>query len=160
MITSQRYKEFEKVNHPNYKWFTSRFISIGYCALVNIKQVKPKITRIDQSIDWYPINELPEMVMDYPKVVEKAYRRLKKDIDVKFNAFNLLPEKFTMKEVQEIYETIFEKKFVRTNFQRKILSMEVLERLEKKFTGAKNRAPYLYRLKLSLRGSTNRSTSN
>lgn len=139
--------ESEKINHPIYKWFTNRFISIGYYALVNLKLVKPKITRIDASIDWYNIHELPELIMDNHQMVEKAYWRLKKDIDVKFNAFNLLPERFTMKDVQEIYETIFERKFVRTNFQRKILSMEVLERLEKKFTGAKNRAPYLYRLK-------------
>ena len=61
----------------------------------------------------------------------------------KINAFNLLPEKFTMKEVQDIYETIFEKEFQRTNLQKKILELNILERLEKKFTGAKNKAPYL-----------------
>lgn len=139
--------ELEKTNSPMYKWFTNRFISIGYYALVNIKEVKPQISKIDASIDWYSIYQLPDLIMDYPEVLDKAHKRLKNDIDVKFNAFNLLPEKFTMKEVQEIYETIFEKKFVRTNFQRKILNMDVLERLEKKYTGAKNKAPYLYRIK-------------
>lgn len=139
--------ELEKTNSPMYKWFTNRFISIGYYALVNIKEVKPQISKIDASIDWYSIHQLPGLIMDYPEVLDKAHKRLKNDIDVKFNAFNLLPEKFTMKEVQEIYETIFEKKFVRTNFQRKILNMDVLERLEKKYTGAKNKAPYLYRIK-------------
>lgn len=52
-----------------------------------------------------------------------------------------------MKEIQDIYETILEKTFIRTNFQKKILELDVLERLEKKFTGAKNKAPYLYRVK-------------
>lgn len=65
----------------------------------------------------------------------------------KFNAFNLLPEKFTMKDIQHIYEAIFQQKYIRSNFQKKILEMDVLERLEKKYTGAKNKAPYLYRLK-------------
>ena len=72
---------------------------------------------------------------------------MKRDIDDKLNVFNLLPESFTMKEVQEIYETIFEREYIRTNFQKKILDMNVLERLEKKFTGAKNKAPYLYRFR-------------
>lgn len=139
--------ETDMLNSPNYKWFTNRFISIGYYALVNIKEVSPRITKIDASMDWYDIRQIPELIMDYNEVLEKAHKRLKADIDVKFNAFNLLPEKFTMKEVQGIYETIFEKKFVRTNFQRKILNMDVLERLEKKYTGAKNKAPYLYRIK-------------
>ncbi|MDI9877829.1 hypothetical protein QM491_00200 [Flectobacillus sp. LYT7W] len=72
---------------------------------------------------------------------------LKSDINELSNIYNLLPEQFTMKEIQDIYETILEKTFIRTNFQKKILELDVLERLEKKFTGAKNKAPYLYRVK-------------
>jgi len=130
-----------------YAWFTKRFISIGYYALVDIKKVVPKLTQFDASIDWYPIYELPEMIMHYDEVFKEALLTLKEDIDQKFNAFNLLPEKFTMKEVQQIYETIFERKFTRSNFQKKILDMDVLQRLEKKYTGAKNKAPYLYCIK-------------
>lgn len=134
---------------PNkaYAWFTKRFISIGYYALVDIKKVVPKLTQFDASIDWYPIHEVPEMIMHYDEVFKEALRALKEDIDQKFNAFNLLPEKFTMKEVQQIYETIFERKFTRSNFQKKILEMDVLQRLEKKYTGAKNKAPFLYCIK-------------
>lgn len=130
-----------------YAWFTKRFISIGYYALVDMKKVVPKLTQFDVSIDWYPIHEVPEMIMHYDEVFKEALRTLKEDIDQKFNAFNLLPEKFTMKEVQQIYETLFERKFTRSNFQKKILDMEVLERLGKKYTGAKNKAPYLYKIK-------------
>ena len=131
----------------SYAWFTKRFISIGYYALVDINKVKPKLTQFDASIDWYPIYEVPEMIMHYDELFKEALRTLKEDIDQKFNAFNLLPEKFTMKEVQQIYETIFEKKYTRSNFQKKILEMDVLQRLEKKYTGAKNKAPYLYCIK-------------
>jgi len=149
LIASNYPGEEELLKKPDqsYEWFTKRFISIGYYALVDIKKVVPKLTQFDASIDWYPIHELPEMIMHYGELFEEALHTLKEDIDKKFNAFNLLPEKFTMKEVQQIYETIFEKKFTRSNFQKKILEMGVLERLEKKFTGAKNKAPYLYRIK-------------
>lgn len=141
--------EEELIKQPDqsYAWFTKRFISIGYYALVDINKVKPKLTQFDASIDWYSIHEVPGMVMHYNEMFKEALHTLKEDINQKFNAFNLLPEKFTMKEVQQIYEAIFEKKYTRSNFQKKILEMNVLQRLEKKFTGAKNKAPYLYCIK-------------
>jgi hypothetical protein len=52
-----------------------------------------------------------------------------------------------MSELQVVYETIMDKKLVRTNFQRKILSLDILERLEKKYSGGAHKAPYVYRLK-------------
>ena len=137
----------EKKNRIEYQWLTKRFISIGYYALVNIEKVKLQLTNVYESLEWYNIHELPKMTMDYNDMCLVALKALQRDIDEKLNAFNLLPEKFTMKEVQDIYETIFEKEFQRTNFQKKILDLNVLERLEKKFTGAKNKAPYLYKLK-------------
>ncbi len=132
---------------PDYNWFTKRFISIGYYALVDISKIVPQKSFIDESIEWYNIDEIPTLIMDNNDILEKALIALRTDIDEKLNVFNLLPEKFTMNEVQEIYETIFEKTYIRTNFQKKILELNVLERLEKKYTGAKNKAPYLYRMK-------------
>jgi len=70
---------------------------------------------------------------------------LQKNFDDKLIGFNLPPETFTMGEVQELYEAVHDKPFARNNFQKKVLSLNVLERLEKKFTGAANKAPYLYR---------------
>lgn len=139
--------EDRKKNDPIYKWVTNRFISIGFYALVNIQEVKPQITEIDESFEWYTIDEIPNMIMDHNEIIKSAYQSLKENIDITLSAFKLLPEKFTIAEVQEIYETIFEKTFIRTNFQKKILDKNVLERLEKKFTGAQNKAPYLYKFK-------------
>jgi hypothetical protein len=85
------------------------------------------------------------MIMDHNYIVKEALETLRLNLDQKLIAFNLLPETFTMKEVQELYEAIFDKPFARNNFQKKILDLNVLERLEKKFTGAANKAPYLYR---------------
>jgi 8-oxo-dGTP diphosphatase len=131
----------------DYDWFTKRFISIGYYALVDINKVIPQKNAIDESINWYNLNDIPPMVMDHNLIVETALKALRSHLDEKLNAFNLLPETFTMKEVQEVYEAICGKTFVRTNFQKMILDLNVLERLEKKFTGAANKAPYLYRFK-------------
>lgn len=93
------------------------------------------------------MDNLPEMIMVNQEIIEIAMKTLRSHLNEKLNAFTFLPEKFTMKEVQELYETIFDKTFVRTNFQKMILDLNVLESLEKKFLGVKNKAPYLYRIR-------------
>ncbi len=129
----------------NLDWLSKRFISIGYYALVDIDKVDPQKTAFDESIGWYNIKNLPKMIMDHNEMVGFALETLRQNLDNKLIGFNLLPETFTMKEVQELYEAVYGKPFARNNFQKKILDMNVLERLEKKFTGAANKAPYLYR---------------
>ncbi len=140
-------EQLKTMDTSDYDWFGNRTISIGYYALVDINKVKPQLTDVDESLEWYNIHELPEMIMDYNEITQEALSSLQRHIDEKLNAFNLLPEKFTMKEVQGIYETIFEKRFVRPNFQKKILELDILKRVGKKYTGAKNKAPYLYKMK-------------
>lgn len=137
-----------ETSKADYDWFTKRFISIGYYALVDIGKVQPQLSEIDQIIQWHSIDQLPPMILDHQEIIEEALYTLRRDLDEKLNAFNLLPDTFTMKEVQDVYEAVCApRKFLRTNFQKKILDLNVLERLEKKFTGAANKAPYLYRFK-------------
>jgi ADP-ribose pyrophosphatase YjhB (NUDIX family) len=136
-----------KLNRKEYEWFTKRFVSIGYYALVDINKVVPQKIDLDKSIEWYNVQDLPELIIDHNEIVKKALLALRQNFDEKLTAFNLLPETFTMKELQELYETVFDKPLSRNNFQKKILDMNVLERLEKKFTGAANKAPFLYRFK-------------
>lgn len=133
-----------------YDWITKRFVTIGYLALVDIRKVEPKKSEIDQTIEWYEINKLPHLVLDLNFMVSKALEALRLNFDENLIGCNLLPETFTMKDLQELYETVFDKPFARNNFQKKILDINILERLEKKFTGAANKAPYLYRLKKEL----------
>lgn len=130
-----------------YEWLSRRFVSIGYYALVDINKVIPQKSEIDASIDWYPVRELPDLIMDHKQMVEEALQTLRRDLDEKLCAFNLLPHTFTMKELQGVYESIFDRSFVRPNFQKKMLDLNILERLGKKYTGAANKAPYLYAFK-------------
>ncbi len=136
-----------QISKEDFEWITKRFISIGYYALVDINKVIPQKSPIDSSIDWYNVNELPKLIMDHDEMVNFARQTVQQNIDDKLIGFNLLPETFTMKELQNLYEAIFNKPLSRNNFQKKMLDLNVLERLEKKFTGAANKAPYLYRFK-------------
>jgi 8-oxo-dGTP diphosphatase len=147
-LIEQNIDKLGEINvQKEYDWFTKRFVTVGFYALVDIDKVIPQKTDLDESIEWYNISELPAMIMDHHEIVMKGLDMLRRNLDEKLCAFNLLPDTFTMKEVQEVYEAVSGKTFVRTNFQKMILSLDVLERLEKKFTGAANKAPYLYRFR-------------
>jgi len=137
----------KRFDRKEFDWITRRFVSIGYYALVDINKVMPQKTELDESIDWYPVRDLPPMIMDHAEMVSSALETLQLNLDQKLIAFNLLPETFTMRELQELYESIFDRALARNNFQKKILDLDVLERLEKKFTGAANKAPFLYRFR-------------
>jgi len=128
-------------------WVTSRFVGIGYYALVDLKKVDPKIGEFEEFLKWVSIEDLPNMTHDHNEIVEEAHKSLRQNLDEKLIGFNLLPEEFTMREIKELYEAIYDKKFPMNNFQKKILGLDVLERLGKKYTGAQNRAPYIYRFK-------------
>jgi len=128
-------------------WITSRFVCIGYYALVDINKVKPQAGEFEERLEWQNIKDIPKMTYDHNEIVGYALEALRQGLDQKIIGFNLLPQTFTMKEVQELYEAVYNKPFARNNFQKKILDLNVLERLDKKFTGAQNKAPYLYRFK-------------
>jgi hypothetical protein len=99
----------------------------------------------NESCAWFEVNKLPQMAFDHDRVIAEGLQYLRKNIDTQVAASNLLPEKFTMKDLQSLYETILGEKFRRNNFQRKILSTNSLERMEKLFDGSANKAPYLYK---------------
>lgn len=128
-------------------WMTSRFVCIGYYALVDINQVNPQAGEFDEFLQWRSVTDIPQMIHDHGEILTVALGALRQNLDQKLLAFNLLPETFTMRELQELYEAVYNRPFVITNFQKKMLDLNVLERLEKKYTGAANKAPYLYRFK-------------
>lgn len=146
-IAQDLYPDVEPpVNEHNQKM---RIVSIGYYALVDFEKVIPQKIDLDESCDWYDIKELPTMIFDHQEMVHKGLEVLREKLDKKLLFNNLLPETFTMKDVQELYETVYDKPFPANNFQKKMLDLQILERLDKKYTGAKSKAPYLYRLKSS-----------
>ncbi len=126
------------------KWLLERFISVAYYALIDYRYVVPKPDALSDSCTWYPVDQLPDLILDHAHIVQTALGMLRDNLDRKLVTINLLPEKFTMKELQHVYEAILGTKLRRTTFQRKMLSLGVLKRHEKKFSGKAHKAPYLY----------------
>jgi 8-oxo-dGTP diphosphatase len=130
---------------PDEHWLLKRFISIGYYALVDFTKAKPSPAAIFDSCEWYELNNMPALIQDHSKIVIKALNALQLNLDRNLIGFNLLPEEFTLGELQILYETILGKKLLRPAFQRKVLGLGILERIAKKWTGGAHKAPYLYR---------------
>ncbi|PIB27284.1 NUDIX hydrolase [Maribacter sp. 4G9] len=130
-----------------YGWMLGRFLSIGYYALINYEEVSLKPDELSDSINWYSIDELPPLMMDHREMVERALEVLRNNLERKLVGMNLLPVKFTMKQLQQVYEAILGEELRRTTFQRKMLSMDILVRHEKLFQGKAHKAPYLYSFK-------------
>ncbi|HZJ59078.1 MAG TPA: NUDIX domain-containing protein [Chitinophagaceae bacterium] len=126
-------------------WFRQRFVSICYYALIDDTKVKPSSEVIFGEFKWCDINKIPKLIFDHSLIIKKALATLRSDLDNKLVGSNLMSETFTMNELQRLYEAVYQQKLVRTNFQRKMLSLGVLERLEKQYNGKSHKAPYLYR---------------
>ncbi|HYI78537.1 MAG TPA: NUDIX hydrolase, partial [Chryseolinea sp.] len=132
-----------------YNWMLDRFITVAYYALINYKDVIPKPDQLSDSCQWYAIDDLPNLMLDHAEIVAKAIQTLRDNLDRNLVGRNLLPEKFTMKELQRVYEAILGAKLRRTTFQRKMLSTDLLVRHEKQYSGRAHKAPFLYSFRAS-----------
>jgi 8-oxo-dGTP diphosphatase len=126
-------------------WHKQRFISIGFYALVDYSKVNLVIDDISDACEWKSIDDLPELIMDHRFIFDKALLTLRKQLNHKPIGFNLLPEKFTMPELQKLYEIILDKKLNRGNFYRKMLRYDILEKLDESRKGGAHKAPDLYK---------------
>ena len=105
-----------------------RVITIAYFALVNKTEVRGGDDA--KEAQWFPINQLPELAFDHEKILEAAHNSLKEKIHFEPIGFELLPEVFTMPELQNLYEAILGVEFDRRNFYRKILNLGLLDVVE------------------------------
>ena len=138
-------KNLEMESSVTLNWLTQRFITTAYIALVNKSENKPVPDQMSSKCEWIPLDEIPELIFDHRFIIDKALHQLNIHINYLPIGINLLPESFTMKDLQKLYESIQNKQLDRSNFQRKILKLGILERLEKLKSGAAHKAPYLYR---------------
>lgn len=125
-------------------WFNQRFISTAYLALIQVDKASITADDLSECCEWKPISELPDLVLDHKLIIEMALNYLKVQINYLPIGKSLLPYKFTMLELQKLYESILQKRLDRGNFQRKMLKLGIFDKHEKLMTGASNKAPFLY----------------
>jgi 8-oxo-dGTP diphosphatase len=151
-IYLQQFKVFSNLNRSegffeefeDTIWNKQRFLSIGFYALVDYSKVNLVVDEISDACEWKAIDELPELMMDHRLIFNKALETLRKQLNHKPIGYNLLPEKFTMPELQKLYEIILGKKLNRGNFYRKMLRYDILIKLDEIRKGGAHKAPDLY----------------
>lgn len=129
-------------------WMFERFITVGYTALVDFTKVQPVADTLSSACEWFNIHYIPEMILDHSNILEKALENLRMQLNYHPLGYNLLPEKFTMPELQKLYETILDRTLDRRNFQRKIVGTGILKRLNETKKGVAHKAPYYYKFDL------------
>ena len=131
-------------DYPDNLWHKQRFITIGYYALVDQTKVTPKPDSFSDRCEWVPVESNPRMVMDHEVIIKKALSTLREQLSYKPIGYNLLPEKFTLPELQRLYEAILGKKLNRGNFYRKIMRYDILIKLDEQRKGGAYKSPNLY----------------
>jgi 8-oxo-dGTP diphosphatase len=126
-------------------WLMDRFITVGYWAIVEFSKVVPSPDEFSLSCRWFDIDEIPKLILDHNEIADKALESLRLHLNDYPIGKDLLSEKFTMPEFQKLYETILGKQLDRRNFQKKIISLGILDKLKERKTGGAHKAPFLYR---------------
>lgn len=119
-----------------------RVISIAYYALVRIQEVKGGDDAA--SARWFALDEIPQLAFDHDLILRTAMTKLRERIHFQPIGFELLPEKFTMKELQLLYEAILQVKFDRRNFAKKMLHFELLTQLDETVWPTAKREAFLF----------------
>lgn len=117
----EQVKSFGEVSrHP-----AARIITVAYCSLVNVQHHQLK--KMDNELHWHRVKQIKEMAFDHKKIVDVCYEWLQKRIQEHPLGFSLLPKKFSLRELQNLYEAILGVSLDRRNFRKKFFSMDLLE---------------------------------
>lgn len=125
-------------------WHKQRFISAGFYALVDYTDVNLEIDSFSDSCEWKAIDDLPVMAMDHRSIIDSALNVLRQQLSYKPIGMNLLPDKFTISELQRLYETILGTTLNRGNFYRRIMRFDILVKHDDQRKGGAHKSPNLY----------------
>jgi 8-oxo-dGTP diphosphatase len=125
-----------------------RTISMGYYALVDYTKVTPSADFLSDECGWYNVCELPSLLYDHRKIIDVALQTLRLQLNWQPIGLNLMPDKFTIPELQRLYETVLGRQLDARNFHKKITGLSILTCLNERRTGGAHKSPYLYQFDL------------
>ncbi len=144
IFMEQLYTFGELMRHPQ-----GRIITVAYYALVRLDDLKlrtdPQTDYVKQAT-WHPLSALPKLAFDHEHILKKSIQKIQRKISYSPIAFELLPEKFTLTQLQQVYETIWGRSLDKRNFRKKMLNYGILKELPEVQKGVSYRAARLYKL--------------
>ena len=135
----QSYAYGEKNRDPG-----DRVVSVAYFALIPIRDIDKELAERN-GVSWRSLSSLPDLIFDHPLMVKRALSDLQNQVKIRPVGFELLPEKFTLVQLQDLYEAIYQRKVDKRNFRKKILSMGILEKLDEKERETSKKGAYYYK---------------
>ena len=128
----------------------TRVITIGYYALINPDYYSLRQSNLAKSLQWFNLNELPTLCFDHEIIIQHALNKLRQEVMYHPVGFHLLPEKFTLTEIQSLYEVILNKKMDTRNFRKKLAKMDLLIDSGEKQQKVAHRAAKLYQFDIQV----------
>lgn len=121
-----------------------RVITTGYYALINVDDYDPQASAWADSVYWVDVNNIPPLAFDHNKILDHAIETIRFRVRHLPVGFNLLPKKFTLGNLQELYEALLDEKYDKANFRKRILSMNMLLSLQENQKDVPHRPARLY----------------
>lgn len=121
-----------------------RVISVAYYALIKVNEYDRELVQ-QHNAYWTGINELPPLIFDHPQMIEKAREQMKHKASDKPIGFNLLPELFTLTQLQNLYEAIYGEPIDKRNFRKRVAEMDFIEKTDQIDKSGSRRGAYLYK---------------
>tara|TARA_R110002124_G_scaffold60994_1_gene167226 strand:+ start:433 stop:1122 length:690 start_codon:yes stop_codon:yes gene_type:complete len=122
-----------------------RVVTVAYYALVNLSDHRVQAATDARNAAWFAVDDVPALAFDHPEILEMAHERLRGKVRYQPIGFELLPPKFTLRQIQHLYEVILDRPLDKRNFRKKILSMGILIELDEVETDVAHRAARLYK---------------
>jgi len=122
----------------------ARVITIAYYALVKMEDYTPSPSSYAEKAEWKDIDEVPDLVFDHNKILKTALKKLRKEVENHNVGFELLPEKFTLGQLQQLYEVILDTELDKRNFRKTIKKMDSVLALDEKQKGVLHKPAQLY----------------
>ncbi|MEM7785502.1 MAG: NUDIX domain-containing protein [Planctomycetota bacterium] len=122
-----------------------RVVTVAYFALVRLSDHKVKAATDARQALWFSVDDLPKLAFDHDSIIQMAHDRLQAKVRYQPLGFELLPQKFTLRQLQQLYEVILDRELDKRNFRKKILGMEILEETDEVEADVAHRAARLYR---------------
>jgi len=127
----------------------ARVVTIAYYALIRMSDFKLNPSSFAKYASWVPLKEIDHLPFDHFEILNQSVEYLRNNTKIRPVGYNLLPEKFTLNEMQKLYEAIFNRKIDNRNFRRKIINLDVLDKLEEKQEGVAHKPATYYQFNVN-----------
>jgi 8-oxo-dGTP diphosphatase len=145
-------KQFHTFGDPNrvrglkdQEWLRRRVLTVGYYSLVKMEDYNPKAASFAGKAQWIDVYKIPSLAFDHNEIVSEALKILRHELVADNIGFELLPEKFTLSQLQRLHEIILDKKLDKRNFRKNILKNDRLKALNEKQQGVLHKPAQLFK---------------